>query len=354
MVSSQIFPHNNLNINKLNNNMNTNINNSQNESILEEEKLNNNEKNKKEKNKSATPDDESINSNKISSSRPTCRICYLSNSDRENPLITPCKCSGSMKYIHFKCLKHCIEVNLIKKIEQNYKYYNWKNYSCEICREEYPKYLKIKDTLYPFVDLEIGFQSYITFDYSLYDDLQKKTIRKGILVIKINEDTDEDLITIGRSQNNRVKLKDISVSRAHCNIIKRKNQLFIVDKGSKFGSLLYVKDPISINLSNKEEIIISGKHWLSIKLEEESNFFSKLFSSAKCCQCSEINKNGDVDVEHLDDNNDFTPEYGTLKNNDNFVKDLECQIIDKSYQDYVLDLGEDIYIHEQSASEEVS
>ena len=348
--------HNNLNLNKLNNNMNTNINNSQNESILEEEKFNHNiEKNKKDKNKSVNLEDISVNSDKNSSSKPTCRICYLLNSDIENPLISPCKCSGSMKYIHYKCLKHCIEVNLTKKIEQNYKYYNWKSYSCEICKEEYPKYLKIKDSLYPLVDLEIGFSSYITFDYALYDDIKKKTSRKGILIIKINEDTDEDVITLGRSQNNRVKLKDISVSRSHCNIIKRKNQLFIVDKGSKFGSLIYMNNPLNINMKNNEETIISGRHWFSIKLEEESNFFSKLFSSAKCCQYSDINKNIDIDVEHLDENSiNKLPEkiYGDIKNK-NYIKDLEGQILDNSYQDYILDLGDDIYMHELSESEEI-
>ena len=336
--------------------MNTNINNSQNESILEEEKFNHNiEKNKKDKTKSVNLEDISVNSDKNSSSKPTCRICYLLNSDIENPLISPCKCSGSMKYIHYKCLKHCIEVNLTKKIEQNYKYYNWKSYSCEICKEEYPKYLKIKDSLYPLVDLEIGFSSYITFDYALYDDIKKKTSRKGILIIKINEDTDEDVITLGRSQNNRVKLKDISVSRSHCNIIKRKNQLFIVDKGSKFGSLIYMNNPLNINMKNNEETIISGRHWFSIKLEEESNFFSKLFSSAKCCQYSDINKNIDIDVEHLDENSiNKLPEkiYGDIKNK-NYIKDLEGQILDNSYQDYILDLGDDIYMHELSESEEI-
>ena len=346
------LPHNNLNLNKLNNNMNTNINNSQNESILEEEKLNNADRSKKDKSKSINLDEISLASEKNSTSRPTCRICYLLNSDIENPLISPCKCSGSMKFIHFKCLKHCIEVNLTKKIEQNYKYYYWKNYSCEICKEEYPKYIKIKDSLYPLVDLEIGFSSYITFDYALYDDIKKKTSRKGILIIKVNDDYDEDVITLGRSQNNRVKLKDISVSRSHCNIIKRKNQLFIVDKGSKFGSLIYINNPLSINMKNNEETIISGKHWFSIKLEEESDFFSKLFSSAKCCQCSEINKNIDIDIEHLDDIVDKKPEkvYGNIKNN-NFMKDLEGQILDNSYQDFILDLGEKIYLHEQSEKE---
>ena len=354
------LPHNNLNINKLNNNMNTNINNSQNESFLDDEKLNNInnvEKNKKDKNKLANLDDISANSEKNSTSRPICRICYMSNSDIENPLVSPCKCNGSMKFIHFKCLKHSIEVNLTKKIEQHFKYYIWKNYSCEICKEEYPKYLKIKDSLYPLVDLEIGFSSYITFDYALYDDIKKKTSRKGILVIKINDETDEDIITLGRSQNNRVKLKDISVSRSHCNIIKRKNHLYIVDKGSKFGSLIYINNPLNINIKNNEETIISGRHWFSIKLEEETNFFSKLFSSTKCCQCSEINKNMDIDIEHLDEKINNKPEtiYGNIKNNKlNKIKDLDLQIFDNSYQDYILDLGDDIYLHEQSEGEELN
>ena len=35
----------------------------------------------------------------------TCRICLDDEYDAEtNPLLTPCKCSGTMKYIHIKCL----------------------------------------------------------------------------------------------------------------------------------------------------------------------------------------------------------------------------------------------------------
>lgn len=35
-----------------------------------------------------------------------CKICLLDENDETNPLINPCKCSGSMKYIHMECLKH--------------------------------------------------------------------------------------------------------------------------------------------------------------------------------------------------------------------------------------------------------
>ena len=109
-------------------------------------------------------------------------------------------------------------------------------------------------------------------------------------------------------------------------------------------------------MKNNEETIISGRHWFSIKLEEESNFFSKLFSSAKCCQCNDMNKMFDIDVEHLDENisNNKLPEkvYDSNKNK-NYIKDLEGQIVDNSYQDYILDLGDELYIHELSESGEI-
>lgn len=36
-----------------------------------------------------------------------CRICLEDEEDFHsgNPFITPCKCTGSMKYIHLKCLR---------------------------------------------------------------------------------------------------------------------------------------------------------------------------------------------------------------------------------------------------------
>jgi hypothetical protein len=343
-----------LNVNKnINNNVNTNINNSQNDSFLEEEKMdknNNLRKKLKEKMKATSIiENSSITSPKNSTSRPTCRICYLLNSDIENPLISPCNCNGSMKYIHYKCLKNCIEANLTKKVEDTFKCLYWKNYSCEICQKEYPKYFKIKDCLYPLIDLDVNFSSYIIADLALYEDTKKKTSRKGIIVIKLNDNNDEDVITLGRSQANRVKLKDISVSRTHCEIIKRKNKFYIVDRGSKFGTLLYVNNPLNLNLSNPEKVIISGRHRFSIKLEEKKSFFAKLFP-VNCCQNGEVKVNTNIDVEHLDDNlvdNKNEKEKFFIKDRNNF----DNTILDNSYQDYILDLGDNIYLHEQSESD---
>ena len=50
----------------------------------------------------------------VQKSMPTCRICYGENSNDENPLICPCICKGSMKYIHYECLKNWLN----SKIEE--------------------------------------------------------------------------------------------------------------------------------------------------------------------------------------------------------------------------------------------
>lgn len=56
----------------------------------------------------------------------SCRICYEINSSEINPLITPCKCDGSLKYIHYNCLNKW----LLARIHNN-------KYKCEICNGEY-------------------------------------------------------------------------------------------------------------------------------------------------------------------------------------------------------------------------
>ena len=57
------------------------------------------------------------------SNKKQCRICYENEEECEEKLISPCKCEGSVKFIHQTCIKKSIE-SLSKK-------------SCEICSSEY-------------------------------------------------------------------------------------------------------------------------------------------------------------------------------------------------------------------------
>ena len=139
------------------------------------------------------------------------------------------------------------------------------------------------------------------------------------------------------------------MSRNHCNFIKKKNKLYIVDKGSKFGTLIYLNSPLSVTPDTNEGTLISGKHLFSINLQRKQNFLAKIFPIC-CWECNnQINPKTDVDVfgeknsciSGEEENNSINNNYN---GNDNFI-------IDELYQDYVLDLGNDIYIHSEIESE---
>lgn len=44
-------------------------------------------------------------SNVSESTKTMCRICFSDEFEKDNPLISSCKCSGSMSHVHIKCLR---------------------------------------------------------------------------------------------------------------------------------------------------------------------------------------------------------------------------------------------------------
>lgn len=290
-----------------------------------------------------------------------CRICFRSDSDFEDPLVSPCKCSGSIGYIHFNCLKKCINVKLNTRIGENCMTYIWKNFECEICLAEYPKYIRYKNTCYYLVDLNINYDQYIIYDYTLYDDTKKKTVRKGIIVVRVEEEED---ISIGRTQTNSIKLKDISVSRNHCNIIKKDNKMFICDKGSKFGTLIYLNRPYVIcpkgsSVSNNKFLeesdvlygsnlnLVAGKNLINFQTSRKWSLFSNIISTAMCCNYKKENQNEYIlDCEEIDCKNEFETSNKVNKNNINNNSSNLLLLYD-SYCDHILNLDTIIRHKEQ-------
>lgn len=64
---------------------------------------------------------------------PICRIC-LSEEEPNNPLISPCGCTGSMKYMHVDCLKTWLEGKKHMRELTVVNSYIWKNLECEVCK----------------------------------------------------------------------------------------------------------------------------------------------------------------------------------------------------------------------------
>lgn len=67
-------------------------------------------------------------SSTLSLDRPFCKICHIGSSKQGDKLISPCKCSGTMRYIHCACLLKWLEMS---------NRANEKPMSCELCGHEY-------------------------------------------------------------------------------------------------------------------------------------------------------------------------------------------------------------------------
>jgi hypothetical protein len=248
-----------------------------------------------------------------------------------------------MGFIHYKCLKQCIKVRITKKEADNYICYLWKNYQCEICLHEYPKNIKYKDIFYNIIDFDIPYEQYIIMDYNLFDDAKRKTFRKGIIIVKL---VDNENITIGRNQNNIIKLKDISVSRSHCYVFKKDNKLYVADKSSKFGTLLYLNKPFTITFNKNNPLkksnykknhtfidnqvnLISGKNFLSFKLKSSWSLFGNIFSNTFCCKYK------------TSSNEDFVFNLDSIREDKEkkYNNEYDNEYLNDSYNDYIISLN---------------
>ena len=173
-------------------------------------------------------------------------MCWSNEQTPENPLLNSCKCDGSVRFIHFECLKHWLKQKMQKKEDANLVSYTWKQFECEICKKPYPYVFKSNGRKYRLVDVEVPDSRKFLWLESL--TFEKNSCRMVHLIMP-----DEKLSTfkLGRGHESEVRVSDISVSRCHA-IVKydsNDNSYYLEDNLSKFGTLVLAKDPIELEVN---------------------------------------------------------------------------------------------------------
>ena len=242
-----------------------------------ESKLNNYEEDLKKK--SAKKKTQKDIFSKLEKMKRACRICYLEEDENnpENPLVQPCTCTGSVKFIHLTCLRKWVSTRSCVKIDtsSDCSIFLIKPVECELCKTKYPDFIKFENRLLPVIDFSQEFDNYLTLE-SLTLDRQNN---KFIYAISLDK---ERKIKIGRGHEAKVLLSDISVSRIHCIMIVENNQVFIEDNESKFGTLILVQTP-NIKISENLPLYIQvGRTFFECKLVKPFKLFN-------CCEVEEKN-----------------------------------------------------------------
>ena len=207
-----------------------------------------------------------------------CRICYGEEdpiTDIDNPLVQPCKCSGSLKYIHLNCLKHWLNTKTCTKVDStnNYSIFMVKQLECEICKEKFPDFVKHKDSLYEILDFKSEFENYFTIESLTLD----KNNTRYIYVVNLDNNM---RIKIGRGHDADLTIGDISVSRVHSILTIDNKNIYLEDNNSKFGTLILVQCHSLKLIENLPLYIQIGRTFLECQIQGSHNLFS-------CCGVSE-------------------------------------------------------------------
>ena len=232
--------------------------------------------NQKNKIKENNTDKKKIQFIKIKKKDQICRICYMEEEDEEeNPIVQPCHCSGSCKYIHLKCLRQWIMNKSCLKVDQNDQccVYLFSESECELCKMKLPDFVKHNGRLISLLDFSDDFKNYLILESLTLD----KENNKFLYIISIDKDKE---IRVGRGQQCSILLSDVSVSRIHCFFIIRGKNIYLRDNDSKFGTLILMQ-PSSIKMIEGLPLNIQvGRTFFSFLIKKETKLFG-------CCGVSE-------------------------------------------------------------------
>lgn len=192
-----------------------------------------------------------------------CRICLSEDlKDEDDPLISPCKCSGTMKYIHIKCLTEWIESKKSSKDGQHFRSFLWEHIICELCKVEFKSYVYVRGKKLSLLGYDVPKNGhYLVLEAINTEEIMKKKTK----IIHIVDFKNLKQLILGRGNDAHVKISDISISRVHAHLkVVKNNEIWIEDAESKFGSLTIHNDIIEMDPKSGNTYLQIGRSFLKV------------------------------------------------------------------------------------------
>lgn len=77
-----------------------------------------------------------------------CRVCFGRNSSSRNPLLSLCHCAGSVKFIHYGCLRSWVTARAKKRSGHCFEYREYE-LRCDLCRTPIDRIVHHEGHAYP-------------------------------------------------------------------------------------------------------------------------------------------------------------------------------------------------------------
>ena len=171
----------------------------------------------------------------------------------DNPKIKACKCEGSVKYIHFKCLKQWLESKMTTKNTENHHTLSWKQFECELCKMHFAYSFKYKGEIWNLVDWKRPDDKHTPYIILESLDIEKNSSRI-IHTVMVNEQKSK--FSLGRGHESDLRINDISVSWLHAKLEYKDGRFVLIDCRSKFGTLALLKDDVHLEVDKAQTLQI--------------------------------------------------------------------------------------------------
>ena len=207
----------------------------------------------------------------VSSDHPVCYMCFDEEDTVENPMITPCKCSGDTKYVHVECLRkwHTAEA------DNQICFLSSVDATCSVCKSTFKSDFKLNDgrqvKLFksslepPYVSLLVAtkhemaqrlFNTRFQLSFSTLMKPDGKNATRPLL--------------LGRSSGSDMVLDYRTVSARHAAIRFKNGEFIFSDAGSSNGSYLYLRRPLELSPSQAVQFRL-GRSMISMKVVNKWN-----------------------------------------------------------------------------------
>mmetsp|Transcript_22689 Transcript_22689/g.52109 ORF Transcript_22689/g.52109 Transcript_22689/m.52109 type:complete len:676 (-) Transcript_22689:289-2316(-) len=202
---------------------------------------------------------------------PTCYMCFDEEDTPPNPLISPCKCLGSTRYVHLNCLRKWHTADADNQI----CFLSSVDVTCSVCKTTFKSDVKLRDgrtvklfksTLEPpYVSLlvatkhEMAQRLFNTRFQLSFSTLLKPDGRNGTRPL-----------LLGRSSGSDMVLDYRTVSARHATIRFKNGQFLFTDAGSSNGSYLYLRRPVEL-VSGQSVQFRLGRSIISMKVVNKWN-----------------------------------------------------------------------------------
>lgn len=160
-----------------------------------------------------------------------CRICLLDGGTVEDPLLCPCQCKGSIKFIHLECLKHWINGRLLLTEDSRSKSFFFKHVQCELCKTPFPSAMIVNGERVPIIEIPR-----IEAPFIVLENLGG--VNRGLHVVSMEERKE---LKLGRGHESDIRIADVSISRYHATIRFADGECTLEDHHSKFGTLVSLR-----------------------------------------------------------------------------------------------------------------